>query len=409
MAPRKNQPRVDAREVDEILEDLLVDAYGESEQLCALCEGISEALELPIEAQVVGVPVSLRALDYEDARRRLVVRCRRSDGSEHQVDFADVALPADAPGAPYLAAYCAWLGVEPKLATPTAAARKANSNGEPELDLTKPVDLVVLRVKERALRCRIVDGEAVITLRAGSRYGVAAGQIVTVKPAKQWRFKGHPYLSGETVGTRVDAAALGLTPLRLDPCGPWDPAEHDWGEDDEPVNDHLEAVRAAGPRPMFEMEQILPGADPAEPFDDPILRAREFEALGDRAAAEDLLAEVLEADLRCLDAHAHLGNRQFPTSPAWALSHYEVGVQIGDLSLGPDSGEPPVLPWGLIDNRPWLRCMLGQGLCLWRLERWEEAERVFERMLWLNPTDNQGVRFLTDDVAKRKPWTNDDS
>ena len=63
-----------------------------------------------------------------------------------------------------------------------------------------------------------------------------------------------------------------------------------------------------------------------------------------------------------------------------------------------------VLPWGWIDNRPFLRCMHGFGLCLWRLERFEEAEGVFERMLWLNPSDNQGVRFLIEDVRTRTPW-----
>jgi len=39
---------------------------------------------------------------------------------------------------------------------------------------------------------------------------------------------------------------------------------------------------------------------------------------------------------------------------------------------------------------------------LWRLERFEEAERVFTGMLWLNPSDNQGVRFLIDEVRARK-------
>jgi hypothetical protein len=48
--------------------------------------------------------------------------------------------------------------------------------------------------------------------------------------------------------------------------------------------------------------------------------------------------------------------------------------------------------------------MHGFGLCLWRLGRFEEAERVFERMLWLNPPDNQGVRFLIDDVRAKTEW-----
>jgi hypothetical protein len=50
--------------------------------------------------------------------------------------------------------------------------------------------------------------------------------------------------------------------------------------------------------------------------------------------------------------------------------------------------------------------MHGYGLCLWRLGRFDEAERVFDRMLWLNPSDNQGVRFLIDDVKTNISWEN---
>ena len=77
-------------------------------------------------------------------------------------------------------------------------------------------------------------------------------------------------------------------------------------------------------------------------------------------------------------------------------------MRIGEFSLEP--GFEGLLPRGHIDNRPFLRCMHGFGLCLWRLERFEEAEPVFERMLWLNPSDNQGVRFLIDDVRARTAW-----
>jgi hypothetical protein len=62
------------------------------------------------------------------------------------------------------------------------------------------------------------------------------------------------------------------------------------------------------------------------------------------------------------------------------------------------------LPWGYLDNRPFLRCLHGYGLCLWRGARFDEAGRVFDRMLWFNPTDNQGVRFLIDEVRARTPW-----
>ena len=51
-----------------------------------------------------------------------------------------------------------------------------------------------------------------------------------------------------------------------------------------------------------------------------------------------------------------------------------------------------------------LRCLPGYGLCLWRLSRFDEAARVFDRMLWYNPSDNQGVRFLLDEVRARTSW-----
>lgn len=118
--------------------------------------------------------------------------------------------------------------------------------------------------------------------------------------------------------------------------------------------------------------------------------------------AHKILMDLCQADLRCLDAHAHLGNLVFDTRPEDAIRHYEVGFRIGKLSLG--KGFDVVLPWRCIDNRPFLRSMHGYGLCLWRLERFQDARNIFDRMLWLNPSDNQGVRFLSGDVAASVAW-----
>jgi hypothetical protein len=38
------------------------------------------------------------------------------------------------------------------------------------------------------------------------------------------------------------------------------------------------------------------------------------------------------------------------------------------------------------------------------LERFGEASRVLERMLWLNPRDNQGARLLIEAVASQRAW-----
>ena len=81
-------------------------------------------------------------------------------------------------------------------------------------------------------------------------------------------------------------------------------------------------------------------------------------------------------------------------------------MRIGELSFG--EGFDAVLAWGLVDNRPFLRCLQAYGLCLWRLGRLDEALRVFERLLWLNPSDNQGVRFLLPAVRAGEEWKPDD-
>jgi hypothetical protein len=228
------------------------------------------------------------------------------------------------------------------------------------------------------------------------------GEIVTVKPRKQWRYAGHPYLSGEIESTRLDVRALGLVPLGLEHMGIWDPREHYWGEEDEPIEEWAKPIIAWGPRPEFEMEQVLPGEDPEDPFEDPVTRSNDHKEAGEYLEAKRILMELCQTDLRCLDAHSHLGNLVFDRMPGDAIRHYEVGLRIGELALGDEFDG--LLPWGHIDNRPFLRCMHGYGLCLWRLGRLQEAERTFERMLWINPSDNQGVRFLIDHVRVGAGW-----
>ena len=115
---------------------------------------------------------------------------------------------------------------------------------------------------------------------------------------------------------RLDVAALGLAPLRLEPCGTWDPAEEYWGEEDDAIDDWAQSIIAQGPRPEFEMEQVLPGSDPKEPDIDPVIESNELKDAGNRAGARRILMALLETDLRCLDAHAHLGNLVFVRSHA---------------------------------------------------------------------------------------------
>jgi hypothetical protein len=63
------------------------------------------------------------------------------------------------------------------------------------------------------------------------------------------------------------------------------------------------------------------------------LKSNDLKDAGERAEAHKILMELCQADLRCLDAHAHLGNFAFDHSPKDAIRHYEVGLRIGELSL----------------------------------------------------------------------------
>ena len=196
-----------------------------------------------------------------------------------------------------------------------------------------------------------------------------------------------------------------LIPLKLHPRGNWNPADEYWGEEGEPIEAWAQPIIKRGPRPMFEMEQVLPGSDPEDFDSDPIIEATELKDRGKIARAKKLLEKLIVQDIRCLDAHAHLGNFVFDKDARAALDHYHRGVLIGELSLGEIF--EGLLPWGIIDNRPFLRCLNGLGLCLWRLRRFEEAEALFERCLWLSPTDNLGVRFLLPAIRAGQPWTDD--
>ncbi len=387
----------------ELLNRILADKQGQEEELLALFKALQENVELPADAHVIGEPVSISEFVYDgNSRRGITVLCLRENGNEYVLGLAEVQFPPNHPASEYARSYRAWLGLggqEPGLGDANTHKPHKVANGE--LDMNGPVELAVLELKDSAIRCLVPGSGRVITLRAGGHGLVVPGEIISVCPRKQWHFNGHPYLSGSIDAVRVDVEALGLQPLRLMDEYPWDPKEDWWREAEEPLEDWEKPILARGVRPSFEMERVMPSEDP-KGFDDPVSEAADLERAGDRSGAREILYNLLATDLRCIDAHAHLGSLEFNLSPDLALRHYEVGVRIAEQAL-PD-GFDGVLPWGRLDNRPYLRCLHGFGLCLWRLERFDEATTIFDRMLWLNPTDNQGMRMLLPQVRAEESW-----
>lgn len=103
-----------------------------------------------------------------------------------------------------------------------------------------------------------------------------------------------------------------------------------------------------------------------------------------------------------LEAHAQLGGMEFDYSPRQAARHFEVGLCIGELSLGKNFDG--VLLWVSPGNQAFLRCLHGYGLCLWRLGRYREAASQFKRLLWLDPSDIHAARFVLDDITAELTW-----
>ena len=259
-------------DLDRLIREITVDSHGDDEQLKAFRQAFEDAVSFPCDGFVIGEPVSILEIGYAgNVRRGLTATCRREDGSVHVVSVLDVAFPRQWSGTQYVAAYRTWQGMQPSppdVPTPPRRVRQHKVTAA-DVDMASTVELVVLSLKDNAVRCRLLGTERVITLRADQPWDVVPAEIAVVKPKKQWRYAGHPYLAGRIDSVRLDVAALGLVPLKMVDEGTWTPGEHYWGEESEPLEEWTKPIIARGDRQMFEMEQVLPGWDSADPDDDP--------------------------------------------------------------------------------------------------------------------------------------------
>ena len=272
------------------------------------------------------------------------------------------------------------------------------------------ITAVVLKCNESSIRIRVPGDSETITLRTShsDAWRIAPGQLVEIEPSKRWQWQDDAYMSGEIKRAWTDISAIGITPLPLTDQGICTLAEvSEPFTKPDPYAEMWEFLSTV-PRREFEFDPIAWGAgvgvDPEDDDAHLIADAAEL-SVHHPDGARHLHMQALAADIRCIDAHVHLGNLRFDKRPEAALVHYDIAVTIGDLSLGPDFNG--LLRWGYIYNRPFLRALHGYGLCLWRLNNTDAALKVFERMLSLNPNDNQGVRSCWDDIRNGRDWRSD--
>jgi hypothetical protein len=99
---------ISAARLAEMIEEATVDAYGESEQATGWSTVFENYLELPFETEVLGVRVTVVAIERRDANQ-IVAVCKRG---EHKlaVGVVDLPLPSPKPeGAEWIEAYRTWL------------------------------------------------------------------------------------------------------------------------------------------------------------------------------------------------------------------------------------------------------------------------------------------------------------
>jgi hypothetical protein len=102
-------------DLDGVVADIVVDAYGDDEQDTAFLTVFEEECELPTTATLLGTPVTVTGLDL--AARGLVAICEGPQGAG-EVSFADLAFPPDTLAAWIHAAYRHHLGLPPFPARP---------------------------------------------------------------------------------------------------------------------------------------------------------------------------------------------------------------------------------------------------------------------------------------------------
>jgi hypothetical protein len=104
---KKTSYTVPVAELESLIEEATVDAYGESEQATGFLTMIEENIELPFETEVLGTPVSVIQFDIDD-RDQVVAVCQR--GSKKQtIHLAQLPLPSPPPpGAKWIEAYRHW-------------------------------------------------------------------------------------------------------------------------------------------------------------------------------------------------------------------------------------------------------------------------------------------------------------
>jgi hypothetical protein len=105
--PDTNLPSFSKAKLEKLIEEAVVDAYGEEEQVGGFLTLMEEHLALPFSANILGVDVVVEKVDMT-CNGRIVAVCRRNQ-TRQRIGILDLSLPTPAPaGTEWIAAYRRW-------------------------------------------------------------------------------------------------------------------------------------------------------------------------------------------------------------------------------------------------------------------------------------------------------------
>lgn len=125
--------------------------------------------------------------------------------------------------------------------------------------------------------------------------------------------------------------------------------------------------------------------------------------IGDLTFAAGEYRRLIDEYPEFIDAHHHLAlllDRAGREEEAFRIWQDVVAMGIECLPTRFEIGRD-LLPWSILENRPFLRAYHSLGLGFLERGEIEKALDIFNNMLAMNPGDNQGARALTIDCGFR--------
>ena len=102
----RNKPLPNAR-LDQMIEEAIADAYGESEHITGFYAMLEDNLAVPFQTEILGIEVTVERVDMTDDEL-IVAVCARGR-SRQRVPILDLPLPDPRPeGAEWIDAFRRW-------------------------------------------------------------------------------------------------------------------------------------------------------------------------------------------------------------------------------------------------------------------------------------------------------------